>query len=250
MEEFSSPMLKYEMDEKAVRQQVTERGKREKKRKFSPQSLAIKIIKSSKVTKKERRAYILKIWNMIRPKAEREKEREEKLFSPIVKIRKDEKKEKERIRQSVKKKGDERKVKWEKKKKEWKKRRKNSELNCLFFSMVFLFISLSSLKRGGVTWWLTDTRRWEWYSLPVELKLSSSQKVTVRNDCGSHRCLHLSDLGVAGHRKGKEKMKPNDWWGDPKRKWSSLPLNGRKYKKKTVFGQVSWQTDDSHFTPG
>ena len=65
---------------------------------------------------------------MIRPKAEREKERktrlkkkkrererekerEEKLFSPIVKIRKDEKKGKERIRQSVKKKGDERKVK-------------------------------------------------------------------------------------------------------------------------------------------
>ena len=43
------------MDEKAVRQQVTERGKREKKRKFSPQSLTIKIIKSSKVTKKESR---------------------------------------------------------------------------------------------------------------------------------------------------------------------------------------------------
>ena len=38
-EEFSSPMLKYEMDEKAVRQQVTERGKREKKRKFLPPEL-------------------------------------------------------------------------------------------------------------------------------------------------------------------------------------------------------------------
>ena len=64
-EEFSSPMLKYEMDEKVVRQQVTNRGKREKKRKFSPQSLTIKIIKSSKVTKKERkkerRAYLLKV---------------------------------------------------------------------------------------------------------------------------------------------------------------------------------------------
>ena len=33
-EEFSSPMLKYEMDKKEVRQQVTKRGKREKKRKF------------------------------------------------------------------------------------------------------------------------------------------------------------------------------------------------------------------------
>ena len=54
-EEFSSPMLKYERDEKEVRQQVTKRGEREKKRKFSPQSLIIKIIKSSKVTKKERK---------------------------------------------------------------------------------------------------------------------------------------------------------------------------------------------------
>ena len=74
-------MLKYEMDEKEVRQQVTKRGKKEKKRKFSPQSLTIKIIKSSKVTKKERkkekRIYLLKVWNMIRPKAEREKERKE-----------------------------------------------------------------------------------------------------------------------------------------------------------------------------
>ena len=35
-EEFSSPMLKYEMDGKEVRQQVTKRGKREKKRKFLP----------------------------------------------------------------------------------------------------------------------------------------------------------------------------------------------------------------------
>ena len=60
-EEFSPPMLKYEMDEKVVRQQVTNRGKREKKRKFSPQSLTIKIVKSSKVTKKERRTYLLKV---------------------------------------------------------------------------------------------------------------------------------------------------------------------------------------------
>ena len=48
-------MLKYEMDEKEVRQQVTNRRKRAKKRKFSPQSLIIRIIKSSKVTKKERK---------------------------------------------------------------------------------------------------------------------------------------------------------------------------------------------------
>ena len=40
---------------------------------------------------------------------------------------------------------------------------------------------------------------------PVELKLSSSQKVTVRNDCGSHRCLHLSDLGSPDIGRGRRK---------------------------------------------
>ena len=54
-DEFSSPMLKYERDEKEVRQQMTKRGKREKKRKFSPQSRTIKSIKSSKMRKKERK---------------------------------------------------------------------------------------------------------------------------------------------------------------------------------------------------
>ena len=51
-------MLKYEMDEKAVRQQVTERGKREKKRKFLPpelNNLAYKVVKSDEERKKERR---------------------------------------------------------------------------------------------------------------------------------------------------------------------------------------------------
>ena len=194
-------MLKYEMDEKAVRQQVTERGKREKKRKFlPPQSLITKLIKSSKVTKKERKkkgvtSSRFEIWYGQKPREkkkerktrlkkkkrerEREKEREVKLFSPIVKIRKDEKRKRKEFVKAWRRKGYERKVKWEKKKK-WKKRRKNSELNCLFFSMIFLFLPLSSLKEGGVTWWLTETRRWEWYSPPVELKLSSSQKVTVR----------------------------------------------------------------------
>ena len=87
-------MLKYEMDEKVVRQQVTNRGKREKKRKFSPQNLTIKIIKSSKVTKKERRAYLLKVWNMIRPKADREKERKENKIKEKEKGERERKKEK------------------------------------------------------------------------------------------------------------------------------------------------------------
>ena len=71
--------------------------------------------------------------------------------------------------------------------------------------MIFLFLPLSSLKEGGVTWWLTETRRWEWYSPPVELTLSSSQKVTVKNECGSHRCSHLSDLGSPDIGRGKRK---------------------------------------------
>ena len=52
------------MDEKAVRQQVTERGKREKKRKFLPPELnnqAYKVVKSDEKRKKERRAYLLKV---------------------------------------------------------------------------------------------------------------------------------------------------------------------------------------------
>ena len=39
---------------------------------------------------------------------------------------------------------------------------------------------------------------------PVELKLSSSQKVTVMRECGSHRCLHLSDLGSPDIGRGKK----------------------------------------------
>ena len=50
---------------------------------------------------------------------------------------------------------------------------------------------------------------------------------------------------VAGHRKGKEK-RSQMIGGDPKRKWGSLLLRG----SKEVFEQRSWQTDDSHFTPG
>ena len=40
---------------------------------------------------------------------------------------------------------------------------------------------------------------------PVELKLSSSQKVTVRRESGSCRCSHLSDLGSPDIGRGKKK---------------------------------------------
>ena len=72
-------MLKYEMDEKVVRQQVTNRGKREKKRKFSPQSLTIKIIKSSKVTKKERKENKIKE----KEKGEIERKKEKRNCFPL-----------------------------------------------------------------------------------------------------------------------------------------------------------------------
>ena len=158
----------------------------------------------------------------------------------------------------MKKKGDERKVKWEKKKwkkskvrkKKWKKRRKNSELNCLFFSMIFLFLPLSSLKEGGVTWWLTETRRWEWYSPPVELTLSSSQKVTIMRECGSHRCSHLSDLGSPDIGRGRRKWSQMIGGGTPNGSGVPFPSTEVNTKKKVVFEQVWWQTDDSHFTPG
>ena len=187
------------------------------------------------MTKKERRTYLLKVWNMIRPKAEREKERKEnkirekekgererkkeKLFSPIVKIRKDEKKEKERIRQSVKKKGDERKVKWEKKKKRVKEKEKEQWIELPFFFLWYFYSSPFLLLSREVSRDGSQSRGSGNDTLsPVELKLSSSQKVTVRNDCGSHRCLHLSDLGSPDIGRGK-------------RKWSQM-IGGGSLKRK------------------
>ena len=79
-------MLKYEMDEKAVRQQVTERGKREKKRKFLPPELnnqAYKVVKSDEERKKERKKEGLtssrfEIWYGQKPR-EKKKERKTRL---------------------------------------------------------------------------------------------------------------------------------------------------------------------------
>ena len=206
------------------------RRKKERKKDLPPQGLKYDTAKSRERKRKKGKQDSRK-----RKGREREKEREEKLFSPIVKIRRT-KKEKERIRQSVKKKGDERKVKWKKKKK-WKKRRKNSEMNCLFFSMIFLSLPLSSLKEGGVTWWLTETRRWEWYSPPVELKLSSSQKVTVRNECGSHRCSHLSDLGSPDIGRGKRKWSQMIGGGTPNGSGVPFPSTEVNTKKGKFLGK-------------
>ena len=88
-----------------------------------------------------------------------------------MKITKDEKRKKKRIRQSMKKKGDKRKVKWEKR---GKKRRENSEMNYLFF-MLFL-LSLSSLIGGDITRYPTGRREIKLLLLVFELTVSSRQK--------------------------------------------------------------------------
>ena len=72
---------------------------------------------------------------------------------------------------------------------------------------------------------------------PVELTLSSSQKVTVMRECGSHRCSHLSDLGSPDIGRGRRKWSQMIGGGDPKRKWGSLPLNGSKYKTREFLSK-------------
>ena len=72
---------------------------------------------------------------------------------------------------------------------------------------------------------------------PVELTLSSSQKVTVRKECGSRRCSHLSDLGSPDIGRGKKKEAK--WLaGGPKRKWGSLPLSGSKAQKREFLSNA------------
>ena len=67
---------------------------------------------------------------------------------------------------------------------------------CVIYIYIYIYILSrdGSRKRGGGN----DTLS------PVELKLSSSQKVTVMRECGSHRCLHLSDLGSLDIGRGKK----------------------------------------------
>ena len=85
----------------------------------------------------------------------------------------------------------------------------------------------------------------------VELALSSSQKVTVRKECGSRRgdqVFALSDLRSPDIRRRKRE-KPNDWLGP--QNGSGAPFPSAEVKdKKSVFEQGSWQTNHSHFTPG
>ena len=70
---------------------------------------------------------------------------------------------------------------------------------------------------------------------PVELKLSSSQKVTVRNDCGSHRCLHLSDLGSPDIGRGRRKWSQMIGGGTPNGSRVPFPSTEEVQKKNSFW---------------
>ena len=58
----------------------------------------------------------------------------------------------------------------------------------------------------------------------------------------------LSELRSPDIGRGKRE-KPNDWLGP--QNGSEVPFPSAEVNsKKVVFEQGSWQTDDSHFTPG
>ena len=100
------------------------------------------------------------------------------------------------------------------------------------------FITNKLLHTNIVTWWLTETRRWEWYSPPVELKLSSSQKVTVRNECGSHRCSHLSDLGSPDIGRGRRKWSQMIGGGTPNGSGVPFPSTEVNTKKGSFWASL------------
>ena len=104
--------------------------------------------------------------------------------------------------------------------------------------LIFLSPFKYYLDHATVTWWLTETRRWEWYSPPVELKLSSSQKVTVRNECGSHRCSHLSDLGSPDIGRGRRKWSQMIGGGTPNGSGVPFPSTEVNTKKGSFWATL------------
>ena len=74
----------------------------------------------------------------------------------------------------------------------------------------------------------------------VESALSSSQKVTVKRECGSRRgdqVFALSDLRSPDIGRGKRE-KPNDWLGPQNRSEAPFP-SAEVNSKKSVFEQGS-----------
>ena len=191
------------------------RGEREKRKgNFSPQSLIIKLTKSSKITKKEKGIYLLKVetWDgqkpgkkkkerktILKKKKRREKERkkEKRNCLPLWwKLGRTKKRKRKGIRQSVKKKGDKRKSKVKKKKKKEKER---EQWNDLFFFFMLFLLSLPSLKWGDVTRYPTGRREIKLLLLVFELTVSSRQKKwPLRKNVGhtgETRCWYLVTSG-------------------------------------------------------
>ena len=86
----------------------------------------------------------------------------------------------------------------------------------------------------------------------VESALSSSQKVTVKRECGSRRgdqVFALSDLRLpdTGRRK---REKPNDWLGPQNGSGGSLPLSGSKGQKSQFLSKARGRRTIAIFTPG
>ena len=65
-------------------------------------------------------------------------------------------------------------------------------------------------------------------------RVSSSQKVTVRKECGSRRCSQLSDLGSPDIGRGKRE-KPNDWLGP--QNGSGVPFPSAEVNRSKVVSE-------------
>ena len=73
---------------------------------------------------------------------------------------------------------------------------------------------------------------------PVELTLSSSQKVTVMRECGSHRCSHLSDLGSPDIRRGRRKWSQMIGGGTPNGSGVPFPSTEVNTKKGSFWATL------------
>ena len=73
---------------------------------------------------------------------------------------------------------------------------------------------------------------------PVELTLSSSQKVTVMRECGSHRCSHLSDLGSPDIGRGRRKWSQMIGGGTPNGSGVPFPSTEVNTKKGSFWASL------------
>ena len=119
---------------------------------------------------------------------------------------------------------------------EWEGMRESQRWQVYLFidplRILSLFLSLS-FSLTLVLWWLLEKNSYCHVMAHVELKLSSSQKVTVMRECGSHRCLHLSDLGSPDIGRGKRKWSQMIGGGTPN--GSGVPFPSTEVNTKKEF---------------